>query len=431
MSLLRKAFVVNGAEAFCLIFGLLQSIAINRGLGPDGAGQYGIITACLMLGIQLFGLGFPLAFLYHSKRDPQQSKIYLMNSLWVTFISGMVGGLLVMAIIQKFQGQFGQISLWALGICGAHLVIQLLGVLSRNCLLVDIEAKRLGLVRIISVVGTTGALMILWKLKLLTVNTALLALLIGSLLRAILGWLWTHQRLDFSIKPQVSVIRNMGSMGLRLGASDLVVLLLGQMNLMIIKFYFDGFASVGYYRLGHRISMLLITAGQAVLPLLFSHWSGLEGRKLSDHIEMTLRFASTGALFLIGFLVLLGKPLVVFFYSQKYIPAVVPLMILLPGTGFYLLGRILVHALSSRGLPHLSTYMLLANVIVCAVFSVTLIPVWDIKGAALASTLGHITMFCLLLGATRKHCGIRPRRCFGLTWKQMLNTLRHLRQPSN
>ena len=431
MSLLRKAFVVNSAEFFCLIFGLLQSIALSRGLGPEGVGQYGVIMACLMLATQLFGLGYPLAYLYHSKREPQRSPVFLMNSLFVTCVSGMIGGALIMITIKGFPSYFGTVSLWALVLCGIYLVVQLIGVLARNCLLVDIEAKRLGLFRIISVVGTTSTCLILWKLNLFTVNTALMACLIGAFLRAGLGWLWSHQRLDFSIKPQTKVIRNLGSMGLRLSAADMVVILLGQMNLMIIKLCIEDFASVGYYRVGHRVAMLLITAGQAVLPLLFSHWSGLEGRKLSDHIEMTLRLASAGALVLVGFLVILGKPLVLLFYGQEFQQAIIPMMILLPGTGLYLLGRILIHGLNSRGLPHLSTMILLANITICAILSLSLTPRWGIEAAALASTLGHTVMFGLLLWSIHKHCGVRPHRCFGLTWRQLINTLRLLKNPNH
>ncbi len=422
MSLLRKAVVVNSAEFCCLVFGVVQSIALSRGLGPDGVGQYTVILSALTLGTQLFSLGYPLSFLYHSKRRPDQTRVYLMNTLFLMIVTGLLGGVIIVGLMQGFRGYFGVVTGWTLLVCSLYILLGLIGVLARNCLLVNIEAKRLGVMRIISIGGSTTILALLWQAKHLTVNTALLGCSTAVLLRFLLGWTWTRERLDFSVKPQISMIKQLGPMGLRLSAADLMVSLLGQVNIMIIKLRIDDFASVGFYSRGHRIAMLLIAAGQAILPMLFSHWAGLREDKLSDHIEMVMRYACSGAFLLIGFLVFLGKPLILLFYGRQFLPAVAPMMILLPGTGLYLLGRILIHALSSRGMPQLSTGMLVINAGLCSLLSWFLVPYWGIKAAAIASTLGHATMFVLLLWTVHKHHGVRPLRCFGLTWREVKKT---------
>ena len=155
----------------------------------------------------------------------------------------------------------------------------------------------------------------------------------------------------------------------------------------------------------------MVVAGQAITPLLFSRWAAISEEKLAANVEKALRFAGTVAVVIVAGILLTGKWLVLILYGREFLPAVVPMMILVPGAALYLISRSLLYLLGSRGKPELSAATLLASVAINVFFCWLLIPKIGVIGAACALTIGNIVLLVLLILIVRKRYKVRLMQC--------------------
>jgi O-antigen/teichoic acid export membrane protein len=422
MSLLRKAILVNSTEFVCVLIGAAQTVVLTRVLGPAGIGQYFLLSSTLMLAAQLFCLGFPISFLYYSQHNQDKTAAYLMNCLWATLLLGVVGGITMTALVYYKADYFGQLPWFALLGIGLFMPIVLLSAVAQDSLLIKIEARRLGFMNLFVSTGAFSLVFILWALGVLTVGSAMLCFVSMAVFRIGIGWYWMRKRVDFSIKPAWSIIRGLGTMGVRQYWADVLVLLSPNLNIIIIKYLIKDFESVGYFSRGLQISMLVITSTRAIFPLLFSRWASLSGDKLINHVEKVLRFASVVGAIAIVAILLTGKWVIILMYGRAFLPAVKPMMILLPGAVPYFVGRILMRLLGSRGSPEWSAVALLEGAIITAVLSFLLTPVMGIKGAAIASTAGNIGLLATLMIVVARKYQLRFTQCLWMNkndWQQV------------
>lgn len=426
MSLLRKAILVNSTEFVCLGIGLAQTIILTRVLQPAGIGQYSLLTSTLMLAAQLSCLGFPISFLYHSQRNRDKASEYLMNTIWATLFLGIVSGIAVAVLVYYGAGYFGPIPWFALLGMGLYIPIVLQGAVARNCLLIQIEARKLSFMRLFATIGTFSLVLILWISGVLDTGQAILCFVSVAFFRAGIGWYLMRERVNFSIKPTWTVSHTLGIMGIRQYWADVMVLLNSTLNIMIIKLLVDDFESLGYFSRGLRIAMLMVTAAQAIFPMLYSRWASLPDDKLTRHVEKVMRFTSTVSVIIVAAILLGGKWLIILMYGWEFLPAVKPMMILLPGTVLYLISRILMRLLGSRGSPEWSAIALLGGALINATLCFALIPTMGIAGAALASTAGNIgLLITLTIVVTKKYQVVLPR-CLWLNrndWKDIRTQL--------
>ncbi|GAH49770.1 unnamed protein product, partial [marine sediment metagenome] len=249
---------------------------------------------------------------------------------------------------------------------------------------------------------------------------------LAELVAMLLGLAWTRTYIDSSMRFSWKFIRKLSFMGIKLSGADLMVLVNAQLNILIIRYLVGDFESVGYFSRGQRIALLAVAAGQAILPLLFSRWASLPKEKLAVHVEKVLRFSSTVCVIAIAGILLTGKWLILILYGREFLPAVRPMMILVPGAVLYLLSRTLIELLGSRGVPELSAMVLLPVTVVNAAFCWFLIPLMGIQGAAWASTGGNIVLLVLLMLIIKKKYDIRIMQCIFLRRTEVKSMFRQV-----
>jgi O-antigen/teichoic acid export membrane protein len=412
MSFLRKAFLVNSSAFISLILGTVQNVVLTRVLGPSGIGQYALINNALILGSQLFSLGVPLSLLYHSQRYSEDREKYLVNATWLMLFFGAVGGFVLSVLFVSKQNYFGPIPKFALISMSFCVAFILLANIARTTLLIRIEARKISLINPIATIVTIILIFGLWALGLMSVPLAILSYICAQLVRVVLGWYWIRNYAKFSVRPSLKRCYQLVIMGIRQNGPDLIVLANGVLNAFIIKYLLGNFESVGFYTRGQRIAMLIFTAGQSTIPLLFSKYASLSEDKLSLAVEKVMRFATTIGVIMIVAVLIAGKWIVLLLYGREFLPATRPMVILLPGIVLYLLSWTLMALLNSRGVPELSTIVLLLAAMVNAILCWFLIPLMDISGAAWASTIGNIILLLLLvLMVKRMKYGIRVSSC--------------------
>ena len=430
MSFIRKALLVNSTEFVCLLIGIAQTIILTRVLGPAGIGQYAILISAGILTLQIVALGLPYSFLYHSQHDPENTSEYLINTLAITIPLGLVGGGVLAGLIYFKSGYFGVVPCFLIIVLVLEVLVGLQRLVVRNVLMIKIQARSLSLMRLAVVLGSLTPVVILSYFGLLTVPLAVLATVLGTFFAMVIGWSAAKSYLDLSQRPSARMGSKLCFMGFRQGWADIMSVLDAQISLLLIKYFVDDFESVGYFSRGLRIAMLLITAGQAIFPLLYSRWASCSEEKLAKNVEKTMRFASAFAVFAIVCIILTGKWVVLLFWGREFMPAVRPMIILLPGTVLLLLAKIMVVLLGSRGLPEISALFLFVGAATNAALCWFLIPNFGIEGAAWASVSGNLVLFCALILVARKKFDLRVLQCIWVNKRDVTSIWSALRSKS-
>jgi len=438
MAFFRKAILVNGATFVGLVIHLAQTVLLTRILGPAGIGQYSLVTSALMLSAQLFTLGLPVSLLYYCQHDQANRKAYTVNGLWATAVLGLAGTGVLGLATKTYSGYFGPLSWLACGVGALYVLATPLSGITRNNLLCDIAARKLSLMAVGSMAVPLALVAVLATVDRLDVTTGLLCFTVTPLVRSALGWWWMRNEVDFQIRPSRDLIGKLAWMGVRLSGVDVMFLLNSTFSIMLLKALNPNFEDLGYFSRGQQLAMAVVMTSQAVLPLLFSRWAALAAEHATLNLELVMRFLATFSVGLIAVLAVGSKPLVLVLYGRPFLPAVGPMMILLPGTMFFLLSKVATQFLGSRGLPELSTVMLVVGAVVNAMLSWFLIPRMGINGAAVASTVGNLILLVSLMATLRSRFGVRLGRCLWLTIKDCRGIIKqlhwngsHVREPQD
>jgi len=426
MSFFRKAMLVNVTALVSFAIRLIQTVILTRLLGPAGIGQYAVVCAAVMLSSQISALGYPISFLYYSQHDPKQSPIYQTHSIWAGLILGLLGGAIVGVLVIWRQTYFGQVPGYAIVAVSLYAVCMILAGVGRNSLLRRIESKRLSLMTLVSSAGSLVLIGLLALTHQLTVGSALVCLTGMQVMRLGVAWTWVGPTVDWHIKPRADVMIKLGKMGLRQGGVDILVLLNSTLNIIMIKIMISDFDQIGYFSRGLQIAMLVVTASQAVLPLLFSRWASLKENELVEQFEKVFRCVVTFSLLVIVGILILAKPLVVLLFGQAFVPAVHPMMILLPGTMLYLLARVVIQFLGSRGCPEVSSVVLVISCAVNGLLSWLLIPRLGIHGAAIASSASNAVLLMMLMCVMVLKFRVSITRCLYMSLQDYRGLMRQL-----
>ena len=92
----------------------------------SGVGQYDIIRVALILTAEICCLGMPRSFLYHSQHAPENTKRYLINTIWLILFMSVVGGVVLVLLVFFKRDYFGFFSWFALLAIGFYIPIYLM-----------------------------------------------------------------------------------------------------------------------------------------------------------------------------------------------------------------------------------------------------------------------------------------------------------------
>jgi O-antigen/teichoic acid export membrane protein len=197
-----------------------------------------------------------------------------------------------------------------------------------------------------------------------------------------------------SLRPRLEgdVLRPLLGLGLRGHVGNVVQTFNYRLDVFIVQ-GFLGQAAVGLYQTGVLLAEIVWYVPNAIsaalLPQVAATGSSRETPRVVRH---TLLLTSLGAIGLIS----VTWPGLAFF-RPLYLPAVVPMAVLLVGVVALSVHKVLASDLSGRGWPHYPSLTSALALIVTVGGDLLLIPRLGIVGAALASTLAYTLQTIVLL----------------------------------
>lgn len=372
--------------------GLGTAVIVARVLGPRGNGLFHATLTLGLLGVQFGNLGLHASNTYFIARDPSRLPALLANTLAIVFLAGGGGAAILLGVFWIWPA-LAPVGGWLLVLGVVYIPVGLGQQLLQNLLLglqavrmynvLELLAKTLGL-------GLIG-LALLWGSALPTILFG--AVLVGLGAGFVASFAALASRSRWRLAPSAGLLRGSVSYGLRAYGSNLFAILVLRADVLMVQ-YMLGSDSTGLYSISARMAdlifMLPVVVGMLLFPKLSSIRDPIErwrkGRTAAAVTGVVMAFGGGAAAFL-------AFPMVRLLFGDAYLPAVPAFLVLLPGIWFLSVNAILMNWFAASGMPAVAVYSpgiaFLANVAANLYF----IPVWDIEGAAAASSLAYGLMF--------------------------------------
>lgn len=408
-TLLARSVALNvGGQAASLALGFGASVALARVLGPADRGLLALMVAVGAFTLVLVGLGLPLAVQYFASRRDVDPSALLGNTL--LYAAGIAAVLVPLAWLAHesiadlaSRGRGGEI--WILA--AALVPITFLDWTTTNQLVGALRFVRYNALIVVSRLAYLAAIVVLLGFLGLGVAAALTATALMSLVM-LAGSLPPILRCG---RPRVerALFGRMVRYGTRVQFGAIFQMANARLDVLVLQ-AFRPLKEVGYYVIAQTIAELVTTLAlafrTAVLPLV----SRLEGDAAQDGTTIaSVRhygiLAGTAAVLNAGF----GTLVILFAFGPAFHPAVVPMLVLLPGIWFLGLGTMISGHLGGRGRPGTSSLLAGLAAAVTVGLDLLLIPPLGVTGAALASVVAYTVYGSASLVALSRIGGIPVR----------------------
>ena len=392
----RPVVLTAASNVAMTVAGALGGIIIARSTGATVRGEYSAVTSWLGIAIILGEFGQPLALCYYVARDSERAREYLSTSRAMMVSTGVVVLTAGIAFAPLLSRGRPELTL-AYRIAFCCLLIQCFGD-SYTWALMGRAFHLWNRIRVAqSLVGLT-AIVVLWRLRLLTLDSVLLSLA-GSLLIQ-LGWsYWACRRTDLvpgRFTPRL--VRPMAVYGVTQIAALAPATLNTCLDQLVLSVTVPP-ADLGCYSIAVSITLLpapLVSAiGYVLLPRLAAENVFTAGSRQLQR-NAVLVSAGLAAIILVP-IALAALWLVPFVFGVSYRAAVPLVWILTPGGIFLCCGQVVANLLRGRGRQMAVAQAEGAAAIVTLAMLAALIPVLGVTGAAIASTVPYGISLTMML----------------------------------
>jgi O-antigen/teichoic acid export membrane protein len=393
----------------------LGGVIVARVLGPVMRGEYAATTAWAGVALTLGQVGQPAAVCFFAAREPDQARGYVATSRAIVLITGtvvLIAGILLAPLLGR--GNAGLTA--AYRIAFATLIVAF----PSSSYMFPLQARDLrawNTVRMLQPALTLAVLVALWRLRLLTLDSALLAIAVGVLVQ--FGWGYARCR-SAGLAPgrrQASLTRPL----LRYGTAQIVALTPAVLNIYLDQLVLSltvPAAALGRYSIAVTCTLLPLPAVSAIGNVAFPR---LASRRTVDSLAHQMQWlgilvaACTAVAALIP-LDLVAPWLIPHVFGPAYASVTALLWALTPAGILMACNQVTGDMLRGRKQPLVIARAEGLAVLFTVVLLFALLPVIGLYGAAIASGVAYgvaLTIMLLSLRRLPPHDALPKRRQHG------------------
>jgi O-antigen/teichoic acid export membrane protein len=403
-----------------LLAGAVLSIVLARKIGPSGNGRFALLVTLAGLTSIIASLGLTAGIVYEVSRGRWSIREAFRTSYVAALVlglGGLVGGFGVFTLTH--DSVFGGIPTWVALVALSSLPAVLAYQYAYSILLARERYEGyagLELSHSLTLLLLGAGLAIPFGLP-----GAVIGLLAAGIVAALAGaWLLDHEaRGDRVVSRNASLPR-----ALRFGLQSWGANLLWQINYRFDVLILGGFASardVGVYSVALTLTGIAWVLPQGLQTVLFPRAASLDEARVIGEISADESDAAMAkairhgvlltlpAAVLITGLLLVAVPLL---YGNKFTDTTRLGFVLLPGVLLLGIGKVLSSAIAGRGYPRYVLYSGAISMPITLALYLTLIPVFDAWGAAIASSISYSLTALLTLIFFLRVTPIRLREAF-------------------
>lgn len=392
---------------FC--FSLVSGIIIARTLGPEGKGLYELALMIPFMTVAFVGMGIGTSNIYFIGKKKYPIGSIVGNVLFYSLIIG--GGVAFLLIILEpllnsyFLKGTSRIYLYTTLSLIPFLLI------SENVYYVLLGHRKminLAILRLINPLTYLTILVAIHYFFQLSVYGAIWANISGIAICFLVGIYFLFKN-GYCVKLTLNKALYMESFkfGLKQHLGAIFQLLNYRLDMLIIAMLLSS-VEVGQYSVSVIIAETIWYIPFSLGKVLYPKTSSSDTKAANAFTPLVcktniiLTFIAALILYFISGIV------IPWFFTSKFYPSVMALKLLLPGTFFLGITKVLGSDLSGRGFPQYGTYAALISLIFTLILDFLLIPHFGINGAAFATTISYIISTLIITYLFIKTTGVRP-----------------------
>jgi O-antigen/teichoic acid export membrane protein len=406
--MLARSLTINFVGSVAsLVLGFVGSALIARWLGPSDRGLLALLQSVAMFGWTVTGVGVPMAVLYHASRPGASVQRLLGTSLVMASALAVVlipAAALAAPHLSDWLTHGRGESLWPL----AAVIVPVLffDTATHNQLLARLQFGRVNALSIAGKAATVLLAVVLVGIAGYGVAGGLVAML-GASAVMIAGSLWVLLR-EGAPRFSAPVLRMLVRYGLRSQATNIFQSFNYRLDVIVLQF-FRPLSDIGYYVVAQVIAELVLVLADSFQSSIVPLVAGSEGTSRDRTTKLAVRHH---ALLALGACIAnagLGTALILFGYGSAYSPAVVPMLVLLPGIWWLGMGSVVTSDLRGRGRPGTASIVSGVALVATVGLDLALIPPFGVLGAAVASVITYTLQGILSLVVLSRVSGMSVR----------------------
>jgi O-antigen/teichoic acid export membrane protein len=416
------------ATAAQFVLRMARNVLLTRLLGPSGRGIYGLLSTLPGFIVSFGNLGFGLGSVYlvaKRKRDLREvlgnALLYLVVHGTILTVVGYIALQLSSHIRQELLGADHLVVFMLIGIpllLAYNVTCDLLSALK--------EIHFANLLQVTFAVFPLAVLLLLWWLTGNALTAAVWAWLGTNAGIALLGLSRIYRRAGGKPRVSYAAFREAFSFGLRGNVSMWANAVVRRIDILFVAHY-AGVEAVGYYAASVSIAEIILALPDAVsgpfLPLRLE-MDEKEGRYFSPFV-LKYMLAIMGLACLVT--AMTGRWLIQILYGSAFLPALQPLLWLLPGIVGLSLYQFLKADLYHMNRPGLISWVSVVSMVCNLALNVVLIPRYGATGAAFSSSVCYLLSTALLLFFVLRHTGVPLSQALVLRASDVRFLVRQLR----
>ncbi len=407
MTFARNAATIFATRVALVLVGLVTSVVMARALGPEGKGLFSlaVVVATMVFYATNLGVGASSGYYLGRKKIPLDALAGNLLSLSVAVGAGALAlslalsGVLASKIVPSVPHWAIVVGLCAVPFSGLLYAFQMLFRAKddfRNFNVVELLQPCSFFVLFVLAMAVVPA-----RLFGASVVAYLASMAVGGLGAVLL----MRRCVRFGFRWDPDIVAGTIRFGVQQNAAAFLDVLNYRFDMLLVNYFLDP-ASVGFYSISLAIPEKLWNVPNILSSVLHPRVAnaGDEAANRDTALVSRITVLIIGAACIA--ILLLGGFLVRLLYSDRFLPAVSPMLILLPGIFMISVAKVLTSDLVARGYPRANMYAGLAAVAANVVCNVMLIPRMGIDGAALASTVSYTLYAAVVTGYFMRVTGV-------------------------
>lgn len=394
----RRVVALFGSTFAFQIVGLLLSPVLARALGPAQRGQVALATVYDDASTAVFHVGMPSAVGYFGKERVFSEASLASSAVLFGFLAlpfSLTAG--YFTVRYPFHNLDRASIALIFVLVGFSPLLATLAVIGRQFLLNRGDLLGLRRVYLLQLVGRASVVLIAFALHRLTVPVAIAALTLSAYVGSAYAWLRSGVLPDARPAPLPVLLRY----GVRALPGSLANLATGRLDQLLIAPLL-GTRDLGFYAVGISLNYVIVNVGLTLGTEAFSQVRDLTAGESSPDAGSRIRLAfllSAGCAVVVGAFV--ASPAFPLLFGASFQPAVVPGLLLLPGTVAFAVTLVGQQVLIALNRPGWSSTGLVVSVVMLASLMVPATHVLGLPGAAVASSVAYVLGLAVVLFGLR------------------------------
>lgn len=390
---------------------LLLRIVLGKELGPEGLGIYTLVFTIYMFGMHFaaFGIGAALTkYIAQYQEELPKIKEFVTCGILGSMVSGMIMGILLFLLsgiisIQFFHNPEMIDLLKITAFCIPFFAMQkaFLGTLNglrrmRSYAVVDI-------IQNVSIMFVSLILVMVFDMG---VKGAVIGFVVPTIVVGIFSLILAKDYFSTRLATMGTTFKEISWFGFYVVLANSVGMINIQIDGLMVG-YFMSETDVGYYAVAVIFMGGITLFSQAVQRVTNPSIAGYYGKKdyvnIRSLIKETMFKMSLITIVIALFLAIFGKILIGIIFTKEFLPAYIPLLILLIGYSIYAPFNSVGSCLSSIGKVQIAFRLSFVCVILNTFLNIILIPGFGLIGAASATSISLVLKTLLNLYFIRKY----------------------------